>query len=377
MPMVARVAVGFVIALAVPLVAWGQEAAAPAAASQEEQAQFRELYAQWKSVTGDIRKIQEEYSGANRERRAELEKEHAELLEKVEALEPQLKELGPAAEAIYRADSQDKDAEDFVAYRTQGAFVNDDYEEALRLGKLLIDNGFDNKRVYDLAGIAAFRVMDLDTAEEYLTAAGDAGALSPIGEDLLGSVSDYREYWAKEQDLRAAEAQADDLPRVLLKTSAGDITLELLEDQAPNAVANFISLVEDKFYNGVVFHRVLPGFMAQGGDPTGTGSGGPGYRIKCECYRKDFRRHFRGSLSMAHAGRDTGGSQFFLTFHPTSHLDGKHTVFGRVIDGFDVLSKLKRIDPEDPQGGEPDRIVEAKVLRKRNHKYEPETLEEN
>jgi cyclophilin family peptidyl-prolyl cis-trans isomerase len=112
-------------------------------------------------------------------------------------------------------------------------------------------------------------------------------------------------------------------------------------------------------------------FMAQGGDPTGTGTGGPGYTIPCECYRPDFRVHFRGSLSMAHAGRDTGGSQFFLTFRPTRHLDGQHTVFGRVVKGMDVLAKIQRRDPDNPQGPEPDKIVEAKVVRKRSHPYEP------
>jgi cyclophilin family peptidyl-prolyl cis-trans isomerase len=96
--------------------------------------------------------------------------------------------------------------------------------------------------------------------------------------------------------------------------------------------------------------------MAQGGDPTGTGGGGPGYRIACECYQPNHRLHFRGSLSMAHAGRDTGGSQFFITFGPTSHLDGKHTVFGRVIKGFDVLANIQRRDPEDPNAPDPDKI---------------------
>ena len=135
--------------------------------------------------------------------------------------------------------------------------------------------------------------------------------------------------------------------RVKLSTTRGDIVIELFENEAPQAVANFLTLVKDGFYDGVVFHRVLPGFMAQGGDPTGTGSGGPGYSIKCECYQPNYRRHFRGSLSMAHAGRDTGGSQFFLTFVPTSFLDGKHTVFGRVIEGMDVAAGLKRLAQGD------------------------------
>ena len=113
--------------------------------------------------------------------------------------------------------------------------------------------------------------------------------------------------------------------------------------------------------------------MAQGGDPTGTGSGGPGYVIACECDSPDARKHFLGTLSMAHAGKDTGGSQFFLTFVPTAHLDGKHTAFGRVIEGFDVLPQLIRTEGA-PRGSEQDKIVQASVLRKRNHPYESKKL---
>src|SRR5581483_10952249 len=99
-----------------------------------------------------------------------------------------------------------------------------------------------------------------------------------------------------------------------------------------------------------------------GGDPKGTGAGGPGYTIACECYRPDHRDHFRGTLSMAHAGKDTGGSQFFLTFVRTPNLDGMHTAFGRIISGFDALAKLQRRNPEEPNQPPPDKIVDAVVL---------------
>src|SRR5687767_10822724 len=136
------------------------------------------------------------------------------------------------------------------------------------------------------------------------------------------------------------EKSKEKLPQVLLKTTKGDVLIELYEDEAPNTVANFVSLVEKGFYDGLTFHRVLDGFMAQGGCPKGTGTGGPGYHIKCECYREDARKHERGVLSMTHAGRDTGGSHFFITFLKTPHLDGKHTVFARVIEGMDVVDKF-------------------------------------
>jgi cyclophilin family peptidyl-prolyl cis-trans isomerase len=146
--------------------------------------------------------------------------------------------------------------------------------------------------------------------------------------------------------------------------------IELFENEAPNTTANFISLVEKGFYNGLKFHRVIPGFMAQGGCPRGDGTSGPGYTIDCETTAENHRKHFRGTLSMAHAGPNTGGSQFFLTFVPTPHLDGKHTVFGRVIEGMDVLAKIQRTE-EVTRRGPPDKIIKAEVIRKRDHDYVP------
>jgi cyclophilin family peptidyl-prolyl cis-trans isomerase len=261
----------------------------------------------------------------------------------------------------------------------------DDYEPAARIGKLLMDNKCPERRVPNLAGIAAFAVSDFDDAEKYLRQAEKAGYYqsapkddkeAQIGQFYAQDVGNYKAAWANEKALRDAEAKADDLPRVRLKTSQGDIVIELFENQAPNSVANFVSLVRKGFYNGLNFHRVLPGFMAQGGDPKGDGSGGPGYSIPCECARPDHRLHFRGTLSMAHRGRDTGGSQFFLTFVPTPHLDGKHTAFGRVVEGMDVLAKLQRRDPGDPEAARPDKIIEAKVVRARPHEYQPKKMPE-
>ncbi|MDO4569096.1 MAG: peptidylprolyl isomerase [Planctomycetia bacterium] len=181
----------------------------------------------------------------------------------------------------------------------------------------------------------------------------------------------YKEAWTKETALRQQEAEANDLPVALIRTSVGDMQVALFENEAPNTVANFISLAEKGFYNGLSFHRVLPGFMAQGGCPKGNGTGGPGYTIPCETKNPNARVHFRGSLSMAHAGLNTGGSQFFITFVPTDFLDGKHTVFGRVTKGFDVLAKIEKIDPERPVAGqEPTKIIEIKILRKRPHAYD-------
>jgi cyclophilin family peptidyl-prolyl cis-trans isomerase len=122
-------------------------------------------------------------------------------------------------------------------------------------------------------------------------------------------------------------------------TTAGSFKIELFEDKAPITTKNFIDLAQKGFYNGTIFHRVIDGFMIQGGDPQGTGRGGPGYTIKDE-FHKDLRHSGAGILSMANAGPNTGGSQFFITLGATPHLDNKHAVFGKVSEGFDVVQKI-------------------------------------
>ena len=128
--------------------------------------------------------------------------------------------------------------------------------------------------------------------------------------------------------------------KVLLKTSMGDITIQLYDDM-PKTAGNFRDLVEKGFYNGVIFHRVIDGFMIQGGDPTGTGSGGPGYTIDDEF--AESNRNFRGTISMANAGPNTGGSQFFINLVDNSFLDDKHPAFGKVIEGMDVVDEIGRV----------------------------------
>ncbi len=123
-----------------------------------------------------------------------------------------------------------------------------------------------------------------------------------------------------------------------IETDKGNIDLELFEKDAPNTVANFVKLAESGFYDGLTFHRVISDFVIQGGCPKGNGTGGPGYTIKCEINQN---KHGTGALSMAHAGKDTGGSQFFITHSPQPHLDGAHTVFGKVIKGMDVVNRIR------------------------------------
>ncbi|QRR02023.1 peptidylprolyl isomerase [Dyadobacter sandarakinus] len=128
-------------------------------------------------------------------------------------------------------------------------------------------------------------------------------------------------------------------------TDKGTMLIELYDEDAPGTVKNFVDLSKKGFYDGLIFHRVIPDFMIQGGDPTGTGRGGPGYQIKCELTgEKQF--HDRGVLSMAHAGRDTGGSQFFICHSRknTAHLDRNHTCFGKVVEGVETVDEIRQGD---------------------------------
>ncbi|MCI7363744.1 MULTISPECIES: peptidylprolyl isomerase [Campylobacter] len=136
------------------------------------------------------------------------------------------------------------------------------------------------------------------------------------------------------EELKIYDIDANELSKckfAVIKTDKGDMIAELYPDETPQTVANFVELAKSGFYDGLNFHRVIPNFVIQGGCPYGNGVGGPGWRIKCECVGQK-RKHNRGSLSMAHAGRDTGGSQFFVCHSPQPHLNGVHTIFGELID---------------------------------------------
>ena len=171
---------------------------------------------------------------------------------------------------------------------------------------------------------------------------------------------------------------ADDNPHAILKTSEGDIELELYEERAPRTVENFTDLAtgaqewedpesgetrNDSLYEGTVFHRVIEGFMIQGGDPTGTGRGGPGYQFDDE-FHDDLTHDSEGTLSMANAGPNTNGSQFFITLDATPHLDGKHSVFGEVVDGMDVVREIGSVDTDANDKPTEDVVIESVQIRR-------------
>ena len=350
---------------------------------------FADAVAAYKAAISDIDALRSQYQVAEKSERPAI---NDSLKKLVAETQPKVDAMVKAGIAAYKANpGADDEVTNLlmtvVEYQMVGLGPQgggDDYEAALPILEALIEGGDQREDLPVWAFLAAFTTNQHDLADKYAESISKSGILnkqpegSPYMQETYGIASKfmqqrdkYRKMWEAEQAIRKAEAEANNNPRVKLLTSKGEVIIELFEDQAPTATANFITLVKDGFYNNVVFHRVLSRFMAQGGDPTGTGTGGPGYTIPCECFREDARKHFRGSLSMAHAGKDTGGSQFFLTFVPTDHLDGRHTVFGRVVEGFGVLGALNRVDPQG-KGPKPlpDKIISAEVIRDRGHDYE-------
>jgi cyclophilin family peptidyl-prolyl cis-trans isomerase len=346
-----------------PRMVQGQDDAVP---SPNAATAFQNAQKKWSDLETAVKATQ--FRTASPAEQAKLKAEYDKLYTQAE---PLLKELRTTAEAAFNAaPNTNPEVVSTLVRMLADDIRRDDYEPALQLAQQMIAKECPDGSLYNFAGIAAYSSDDFANAQKWLKIAESKQRLDDAGANCLSDAAPAEARFAKEVELRKKEAAANDLPRVRMETNRGVIVLELFENEAPEAVANFISLVEAKYYDGLTFHRVLENFMAQGGCPDGTGAGGPGYKIYCECAKGEHRKHFRGTLSMAHAGKDTGGSQFFLTFRPTPFLDGRHTAFGRVIEGWDILTKIQRRDPNNPTTA-PDKMVRVTIERKRDHAYVP------
>ena len=326
---------------------------------------FTEVNRQWKQIDTQLGELINEFRNATEERRKTLRGDYETLAKRARKLQPRLE--AAALDAYNQAPNQSEDVTGVLIGMAAAHLHQDNAQASAKITSLLLSKESDTEQLHQLAGTAAIVLHRFSDAKRLLTQAAARNELSARAQNDLDNIDALREHWRAERLLRLKQESADDLPRVRLETNKGDITLELFENEAPQTVGNFVHLVEQGFYDGLAFHRVLGNFMAQAGCPIGDGTGSAGYEIPCECQEEGYRRHFTASLSMAHAGRDTGSCQFFLTLRPTPHLDGKHTVFG-----MDVLTSLQRIDPKNSVAGiKPDRIVRASVIRKRDHEYRP------
>lgn len=377
MKSILTITVSFLFALLSVLPVSGQETATESTGTESTATQtaFDKVFGEWKQVLASMRELQEEARNAASTAIPPLMTEYDKLIQKGESLIPQLRDA--AIEVYKESPNEDKQIWRWLSDVAQDYIDNDRYAEAKLALDALRGGKAPDPTVAGNLGVVSFVMNDFENAKTLLEEAGATGVLTSTSQQMMNWVDRYAEFWEEEKKLRdRADQLSGDamLPRVKMETNRGTMILELFEDEAPETVGNFINLVEAGFYDGLTFHRVLPGFMAQGGCPDGNGSGGPGYTIYCECYREDHRKHFAGSLSMAHTNqRDTGGSQFFLTFTPQPQLNGKHTVFGRVVEGMDVLAKIQRRNPEKSADLTivPDKIIKAEVLNKRDHDYVP------
>lgn len=279
------------------------------------------------------------------------------------------------ADAIYdRVLRMSPDATDIRVSRARRLRQQNQYPRALEVLEALSPDALQDPEVMLLRSDLLFAENRFEESLALLKAIPEEAlqlqpTLARQRDSALPVREEYVELWARELAAREADANAN-LPQVeIIVEERGRIVLELFEDNAPNTIANFITLAEAGFYDGTTFHRVIANFMAQGGDPntkpdgTGTpGMGGPGYAIADEWQRDDARKHFAGTLAMANSGPNTAGSQFYITHLPTAHLNQGYTVFGRVLEGLDVV---RAIQPDD-------RMEAVRVLRKRDHAYEVE-----
>lgn len=356
---------------------------------EEAKKEFEKHFEVWKEAIKELRRIQNRYIGTPPDETDAVQKQWDEKVAETEKMIPALR--AAALKYYVVAPNTRRDITMFLIKLLGDDVVRDHFEEGADLAQVLLQNKCDNPRFFRDAGIAFFADHQFELSEQCLKQAANSNALMPPAADdedklntrlvqlavgLLGDVGEYKQLWEQEQEILKKEAESDDLPRVKFTTNKGDIIFELFENEAPETVGNFIKLVEDGFYDGLTFHRVLPGFMAQGGCPNGDGSGGPGYEIYDEFKKEDRRNHFRGYLSMAKkTAPNSGGSQFFITFLPTPHLNGYHAAFGRVLEGMDVVLSLQRRDPSEENAPAADTIIKAEVVRKRDHEYLPHKVD--
>lgn len=355
----------------------------------KERAEFNRLFSEWQPVLQQLFNLRTEFQkpSTTEARREELRAEYAKLLKKAESMNQQV--IDQAILAFLKDERANADMEAFLMRSLQFFMDADMYDDAAAMTQHLLNQKLQNNYLLRIGAYAAMYSNDFETAKQLGETLKEVGMMNDFdwSQSDFSNLEYWQKEWAREKALREKERADADLPRVVLTTTQGEIEIELFENEAPNTVANFIFLVEKGFYTNLDFHRVLPHFMAQGGGSEliktetnldGTlkkrGNGGPGYTIADEIHEHS-RKHFRGTVAMANAGPDTGGSQFYIMYQPKMNLDGQHTVFGRVVRGMNVASYFVRRDPEKirevPGIEMPDKILSARVVKKRNHAYSP------
>ena len=343
---------------------------------------FRSKRLELEKAIGDQREIYIRY--LNREEYSpERRQAYFQYRDKVRRL---LDETYIAAVAILQI-GFDEEAGTFIATMVQHRYGTDIYDAPTMEGAVrLIDGGSHLRFLFETAARSAVVCGEFEMAKNIYAAMEDENQ-EEVDSRLEFNLEQYREQFMAEAAIREVEIREDRLPRVLLKTTQGDVVVELFLDHAPSTVANFIRLVDDGFYDGLDFYQVIDHLLALTGDPSGTGTGNSGRYLLDEPARPDSRKALRGSLVMAKlpmAGSPAGSfipnsasSQFAILLLPILSASEEQTVFGTVIEGMDAVSRLRRVDPhKEKKKGElqypPDSIIEAKVIRRPTTLPEPE-----
>ncbi len=354
------------------------QAAGADAGMKPAMAKYRQAQADLKSALREAAELQRKYLGIKTtdEEKEEIGERLEKISKAVSKIHPKLFDL---AEKAWLEEPSREDGEflNFIIQVLETRMTVGEYERAnaimeglisLKIPEILPD-------LYDAAGEIAFMLNDFEQAARFFELAEQNKVLSERCAGFKKDLSYYRSSWAKESVFRQQDSEKKDLPRVTLDTTKGKIVLELYEDQTPNTVANFVYLVEKGFYDGMFFEQVIPGEGAVAGRSLENPDGGPGWTIRDEFDATNSRNHYRGTISMLRGEPNSAGSTFFISFSPIKDLDGKYVVFGRVVEGMDVLTKLQIMDPTSPDPmAEPDQIEKASAMTKRDHKYRPKVI---
>jgi cyclophilin family peptidyl-prolyl cis-trans isomerase len=356
-------------------------------AQTDHRQQFNDAVKAWKQCAKDAIVAGQEFLVCDKDEAEALRKEWIRAIAAGRDTFESLVKIG--LERAKTETAPDPELLSFLAIALELRHETGNYEAAYEMGKQLLELSAGPGLIVRQC-MSAFATNRFEECRAALNLAQTQfGGVPPDLAMIARALDSESAAWERELKLREAEAKADDLPRVELSIRIDEIvhivTIELFENEAPNAVANFISLVERGFYNDRAFFRVTPHGEAAAGCPNDDGTGGPGYSIRSEFSRPEARKHFRGSVGMVNMNR-TGreGSQFYINYTPNPELDGRSTVIGRVLTGQEVIDGLPRTHMLDETGKKFQemprmqlvKIESARVLRKRNHDYLPEKIVE-
>lgn len=337
----------------------------------------------WRSLTRRTRELQEQVSGTlTGISLTDVEQQNSQL-QQLDRLKAQLNELkvetySTAAEALAESKSSQGSflmSRDALSYMR--ILMGEDPEVAVfnptragELGGRIVAAGRSSPQITQMTMRAYIASQDFAAARELADqSAGDGNPVSPQITELLGT---FESGWARELEMRKRDENAN-LPMVRIETDQGIIIAELFEDDAPNTVANFVSLVKKGFYKDQAFFGIQPGFMALTGCPEGTGFGHPGYTLPSEAGLESARGHFAGSLSMFHMPGEAAGSRFGFCYQVQPDREGQFTVFGRIIEGLDVLYSMPSYSPSDAMSQrKPVQLRSISMIRERDHEYTPQ-----